>query len=71
MPSTVIESFYYDQGSQTLRVNFLSGNVYDYHKVPEKVFLKMKGYKSKGTFLNRFVKGNYEYTKVTDDQNAL
>ncbi len=67
MPSTVIESFHYNEESQTLRVHFLSGNVYDYHDVPEKVFEKMKRYKSKGTFLNRFIKGSFEYSRVDQE----
>ena len=71
MPSTVIKSFQYDPESQTLRIIFLSGNVYDYRNVPERVFLKMKAYKSKGTFLNRFLKGNYEYLKIENEQDAL
>jgi len=71
MPSTVIKSFQYDPKSQTLRIIFLSGNVYEYHNVPEKVFLKMEAYKSKGTFLNRFVKGNYEYSKIDNEQEPL
>jgi hypothetical protein len=67
MPSTVIESFRYDAGSKTLRVTFLSGSVYDYHNVPENVFSKMKSYKSKGTFLNRFIKGFYEFSHVREE----
>ena len=67
MPSTVIQSFSYDSESQILRVCFLSGNVYHYHEVPEKLFLRMKRYMSKGTFLNKFVKGKYKYTKVEVD----
>lgn len=64
MPSSVIESFHYNPESRTLRVNFLSGTIYDYYQVPEWIFVKMNSYKSKGTFLNRFIKGNFDYSRV-------
>lgn len=64
MPSSVIASFDYDQESHTLRVNFLSGNVYEYLHVPAEVFRRMKAAKSKGTFLNRFIKGHFDFIKI-------
>jgi hypothetical protein len=42
----------------------VSGKVYDYKGVPEDVYAKMKNYKSKGQFLNFFVKPNYEYEEI-------
>lgn len=64
MPSSVVRKFTYDPESLTLRVHFVSGKVYDYKKVPEDVYLKMKSYQSKGQFLNFFVKPNYEYEEI-------
>jgi hypothetical protein len=55
----------YDPVSSTLRVRFVSGMVYDYKKVPEEVFKKMKSARSKGTFLNQRIKGNYEFEKIS------
>lgn len=53
---------------KTLRVTFKGGSVYDYKKVPISVareFMKAIDEKeSAGIFLNRFVKGTYEYKKV-------
>ncbi|CAG5018422.1 hypothetical protein DYBT9275_05998 [Dyadobacter sp. CECT 9275] len=63
MPSSVIESMSYDTDT-TLRIVFLSGTIYDYHLVPEQVFARMKGARSKGNFLNRYIKGKYSYSKV-------
>lgn len=40
--------------------------VYDYKKVPEKVYKKMKAATSKGTFLNHYIKGKYDYKKVSE-----
>ena len=65
MPSSVVAAMTYDPGSSTLRVRFVSGMVYDYKNVPEKVFKQMKNAASKGTFLNQHIKGNYEFEKIS------
>jgi hypothetical protein len=64
MPSSVIATMSYDPSSSTLRIIFVSGMVYDYKDVPEKVFNKMKAFTSKGTFFNRNIKGKYYFEKV-------
>ena len=64
MPSAVISFIHYDAKSATLRVGYVSGMVYDYKKVPEEVYLQMKAAFSKGTFLNRFIKGKYKFEKL-------
>jgi hypothetical protein len=64
MPSSVVRKFTYDPTSLTLRIYFVSGKVYDYKEVPEDVYLKMKNYKSKGQYLNFFVKPNYEFEEI-------
>jgi hypothetical protein len=64
MPSSVVESFTYEPAKSKLRVNFLSGRVYDYLHVPEKVYEEMKESGSKGTFLNLRIKGAYPFRKV-------
>lgn len=63
MPSSVIESIKYDPVKEILRVVFLSGSVYDYKKVPASVYQAMKAATSKGTFLNRKIKGYFDYEK--------
>ena len=64
MPSTVVSSFQYFPETSILRVIFVSGMVYDYLKVPEKIYQEMKGSSSKGTFLNEHIKKLYEFRKV-------
>ena len=66
MPSSVVSAIHYYPDKATLRVVFVSGMVYDYENVPEKVYKKMKAATSKGTFLNHQIKGNYDYKKVSD-----
>ena len=64
MPSSVVVATKYDPVKEILRVIFVSGNVYEYKHVPEKTFLAMKAATSKGTFLNKHIKGRYEFEKV-------
>ncbi|TLV03286.1 KTSC domain-containing protein [Dyadobacter luticola] len=66
MPSSVSSKFIYDGDTETLRVIYVSGMVYDYKKVPLEVYQAMTSAFSKGTFLNRYIKGNYEFEKVND-----
>lgn len=67
MPSTVIASFNYDEETSTLKIVFLSGLIYLYKDVPKNVFLQMTEAISKGTFLNRDIKGKYDFEKMNDD----
>ncbi len=64
MPSSVVRAIRYDTSTHTLRVVYVSGMVYDYKKVPVKVYEAMKNATSKGTFLNYHIKGKYEFERV-------
>ena len=64
MPSSVVAAIKYDTPSSTLRVVYVSGSIYDYKKVPEKVYIEMKASSSKGEFLNKHIKPNYEFQKI-------
>lgn len=64
MPSSVVASIHYDPLEAILRVIFVSGSVYAYKQVPEKVYKAMKAATSKGTYLNRYIKGHYSFEKI-------
>lgn len=64
MPSSVVAAIHYDEKTSKLRVIFQSGSIYDYLKVPEEVYNNMKKASSKGEFLNKEIKPNYEFEKV-------
>lgn len=61
--SSNLEQIGYDSESSELHVTFKNGNTYVYLNVPEAVFEDMKFADSKGSFLNRVVKGSYEFEK--------
>jgi hypothetical protein len=64
MPSSVVAAIRYDATISTLRVIYVSGSVYDYKQVPEKVYKEMRTASSKGEFLNKRIKSNYEFEKI-------
>jgi hypothetical protein len=64
MPSSVISYMHYYPDSATLRIGYVSGMVYDYKNVPERVYISMKKSFSKGTFLNRYIKDKYPFEKI-------
>jgi len=64
MPSTVIEHISYDEVKHALKVHFLSGAVYVYADVPMKVYQAFLKYKSKGTFLNKFIKDKFPFKRL-------
>ena len=64
MPSSVVAAIRYDASKSILRVVYVSGAVYDYKKVPEKIYNEMKTASSKGEYLNKQIKPNYKFEKV-------
>ncbi len=61
--SSNIEAIGYNSGEQELYVQFLSGATYVYYGVPEHVYKEIMDAPSKGSYLNRVIKGVYEYAK--------
>ncbi|HTL09650.1 MAG TPA: KTSC domain-containing protein [Chitinophagaceae bacterium] len=64
MPSSVIARIHYYAATATLEVVFVSGTVYRYKDVPAVVYDAMKSASSKGSFLNKHIKGHYSFEKV-------
>ena len=61
--SSNIEAIGYNSDEQELYVRFLSGANYVYYGVPEHVYEEIMDAPSKGSYLNRVIKGVYEYAK--------
>ena len=63
--SSNIEAIGYDPESRELHVRFLrSGDTYVYSDVEEGVFEELMQADSKGSYLNRRIKGSYQYSKM-------
>lgn len=64
MPSSVIGSYNYDPEARELTITYVSGLVYCYKEVPEKVFKEFRASIGKGRYLNFHIKGKFAYNKV-------
>ena len=64
MPSAVIASMNYDPESMILHIEYVSGMVYRYKNVPEKVYTELRLSGSKGRYLNQHIKRKYGFEKV-------
>lgn len=63
--SSNVESIGYDPDTRELHVSFVStGLIYVYYDVDEWVFDELMQADSKGSYLNRNVKGNYDYSQL-------
>ncbi|MEO8405043.1 MAG: KTSC domain-containing protein [Chitinophagaceae bacterium] len=65
MPSSVVAHMSYNPELSILQIRFVSGLVYDYKKVPLEVYEAMRTSSSKGEYLNKHIKGNYPFKKVS------
>lgn len=62
--SSNISSIGYDPQSATLKVEFVSGDVYQYFDVSENLYQQFLNASSHGQFLNDRISYNYRYQKV-------
>lgn len=62
--SSNIESIGYDAATETMRVKFKSGGVYDYSGVQEATYYAVLMAPSIGSWVARYIKGKYESRKV-------
>ena len=62
--SSNVASIGYDESSETLEVEFLSGAVYQYYGVPKNIYDQFMVDPSKGRFLHTYIKNFYAYSRV-------
>lgn len=62
--SSNIVAIGYDEPSQTLEVEFMSGAVYQYYNVTQALFDQLMQAGSKGQFLAYQIKNVYPYSRV-------
>lgn len=64
--SSTIAAYDYDPASQAMTVQFRGGGRYIYAGVPPEVHAGFVASDSKGSFLQRHIRGRYEHRKVSD-----
>lgn len=62
--STNISRIGYEASDLELHVEFTNGATYVYAQVPEFVFSELMAAPSRGSYLNRNIKGVYSYSKI-------
>ena len=62
--SSNIRSIGYDQKTQTLEVEFLTGGVYQYFDVPRATWMGFVGADSKGKYFIAQIREGYRYSRV-------
>jgi len=62
--SSNLASVGYDSETQTLRIEFRSGGVYEYHDVPEAEYQGLMDASSKGSYHHQNIKNHYNYKKI-------
>lgn len=62
--STSVQQIGYDEGTQTLHVEFRNGSAYQYFDVPLPVFQEMTNAESKGQYINQVIKGSYRFARL-------
>ncbi|MHA2227478.1 MAG: KTSC domain-containing protein [Candidatus Hodarchaeales archaeon] len=62
--SSNIRSIGYDPDRKILEVEFKSRNIYHYYGVPLNRFNDLMTASSHGKYLNRYIKGIYQYKKI-------
>jgi hypothetical protein len=64
LQSTSIAEAGYDEGTHTLRLRYIDGDLYDYRHVPKRVFDQLLAAPSKGQFVNWQIKPYYSYQYI-------
>ncbi|WP_029277937.1 KTSC domain-containing protein [Pedobacter borealis] len=67
MPSSVIKYFSYDAATETLKIIFVTDMIYQYKKVPEKIYKMLKASGSKGRYFNRHIKDKFKFQKLEEE----
>jgi hypothetical protein len=62
--SSMIAAIGYEEKSETLEVEFVSGSVYRYRPVEPDVYEGLRAAASKGSFFNRHIKDTYPWEQV-------
>jgi lysyl-tRNA synthetase class 2 len=61
--SSNIRGASYNSENETLTIEFTSGSIYEYYKVPWNIFTKFRLSESQGKFFNASISKTYKYAK--------
>ena len=61
--SSNIKSVGYDELTQVLEIEFLTGDVYQYSKVPENTYVALMTAESIGSAVHKLLRGKFEFKR--------
>ncbi len=59
--SSNLKSVGYDAKAETLEIEFVGGNVYQYMRVPKYIYASLMNATSKSSYFAKSIKGNQDY----------
>ena len=62
--SSNIDAFRFDKATDTLQVDFVSGDTYEYYNVTPAIHRMFQAAASKGEYFARHIKGRFAFEKV-------
>jgi len=62
--SSNIRSIGYESESKILEIEFNSGSIYQYYKVPEEIYQNLMNAGSHGRYFRQNIKNTYAYTRI-------
>lgn len=62
--SSNVASFRYDRETDTLQVDFVQGQTYEYYNVPPATHRMFQAAASKGEFFSRHIRSRFSYEQV-------
>lgn len=65
--SSMIKTVWYNPNLKVMRIQFNSDKIYEYKKIPEKYWKRLKISKSPGKFFNKYIKENYKGQLIDKD----
>ena len=69
--STTLATVAYDRARELLQLVFRSRAIYQYFGVAAAVHEALLGAPSKGSYFNRFIRGRFPYSLVSDGQGGV
>jgi hypothetical protein len=63
--SSNLASIGYDNSSEILEIEFKDRSVYNYYKVPERLYSGLMNLSSHGTYFHANIRGKYGDTKIS------
>ncbi len=64
MPSSVIQTFNYDDDERQLTIRFVSGLVYAYAAVPAEIAAGLRAAPSKGHYFTECIRDRFPFTRL-------